>query len=940
LNPRTGQSEIPPFTIQADFDLTWLRKPEKWGFIGRLDLHQILNPETFSQGPWMDRFHDLALAVPLLTEVSAIEVAGGLRPTQKELSSWRLAITDAYGSRYNCDLAINSSHWPWSVTASVGSFVVAYEDLASLFEARGLPPARGDIDIRSIRGSGRPGDWSSWILDIDAKASLDGLTLPQTGHRLSGLQADLKTRGSGKNWTGKLSLTAQKVEGAPLKGSLTGLSLNGLDFAISANGIDLKGPYSVREILGGSWTGTVDYSNKGDYHLTGKSGQVNLSPFQSSLSGSCEAVFDLKGNLVDSSDPKLNLDLSSRNFRWDKYDLSARPLNVQLAGTIEGGRRPRWSSSEVRWGTVLHLGMKNCVLNEDLLRIETASLSGDLGVLQELIPGIKISSSVQKWINPGNWTIDGGIVITLRPVFSLSIEKGTMDTGRGIKGPIEFTYNADTSLWRFRSPTLYFDLAKLLQEYQVKPVQAEGTVTVNLSLEGKIPARDQTGNWLQSGTIQGKLESSTGRIRSPFLQPAAQTPWFSWKDLGGPFEVRISSTSRRLTGSLSARQWIFFTIPSQYNSNYQKTLETSATLSLTVTETPGEPYQLQELKISLGDSNPIRILAYGTITKNPVGWTPDLKVKGEADGAGVTPVFRGIQLGGTGVFIGGIKGNKSGNWILDGNLTCSGLRFEQVASPVILRSVRGQFYLRDVYLDEILSRDRWVKRKHVFPSSPDQTDSLDKAFRQSASTRANLQIEAARVGSTLYENLTVRTILIGETLYLNTIEGFFPEGDYPFRATGFVFLIPGRGAGWRLRGETERVPLSLGVPGLFDKMRFEEDLVDVTFYLTRTPPGEKVQTRYLSLGFPIGRLKGIPAVGGLLFGWTPDSLNSTDLVVQKVGEGDWQLLNPFQLPEATAIPKFILMDLPKGVFDRFQRGGKGLLQGVGEGLEDFMGMGE
>ncbi len=885
----------------------------------------------------MERFPDLALGVPLMTEIASLEVAGGLRTARKELSSWRLAVIDNYNERYTCELGINATQWPWSLTTSTGSFVVAYQDVVPLLAAKELPAASGEIDIQRLRGSGRIGDWKNWDIDLQAKSSFADISLPRTGHQFHGLTVEVETQGKSSDWKGKVSLVAQGVEFDPQMKPLKGLSLKGLEFSLSKAGIDLKGPYAVEEVLGSPWSGRMSCSPMGDYLVSGATKKLSLTPFNPALSGVSEATFDLQGNLFDSTDPKLKLELTSHSLHWGKYDLSARPLTVQLTGEIAGGRKPRWSSADIQWGKDLHVGMKDCRLEGDQLTIGGASLSGDLNAVQELIPGLTLSPSVLKWVNPKDWSLDGGIVVTLKPVFSLQIEEGEIDTGRGIKGPISFSYSGDTSQWTFRSPTLHFDLAQLLDEYKIKPVQAAGTITLNLSLVGKIPTTGGSPGWLQSGTVNGKLESSQGQIRSPLPQPSGQPTWFAWKDLSGPFEAQFNSTSRRLSGSLFTRQWSFYTIPSQNNKDYQKTLTTQAALNLIVTNTPGEPYRIQELKVTLGDENPVRFYSQGSVTLTPAGWIPDLKLKGEVDSGGVTPVYRGVQIGGTGVFVGELKGNQRGNWVVEGDLECSGLRFEQVASPVILKNVRGTFYLRDVCLDEIMSRDRWRRRKHEFPPNPDQPDSLAKAFAQSSKSPVNLHIDAARIGATLYKQLNLRTILIGETLYLNTVEGIFPEGNYPFTSTGFVFYVPGRGSGWRFRGETERVPLSLGVPGLFDKIKFREELVDVTFYLTRTPPGEKVQTRYLSLGFPLGRLKDIPALGGLLFGWTPDSLNSTDLIVQKTGEGEWTLLNPFQLPEATAIPKFILMDLPKGVFNHIQKGGKGLIQGVEESFDDFMG---
>ena len=43
-----------------------------------------------------------------------------------------------------------------------------------------------------------------------------------------------------------------------------------------------------------------------------------------------------------------------------------------------------------------------------------------------------------------------------RSIYLAENEDGEIDTGRGIKGPISFTYSGDTSFWTFRSPTLRF----------------------------------------------------------------------------------------------------------------------------------------------------------------------------------------------------------------------------------------------------------------------------------------------------------------------------------------------------------------------------------------------------------------------------------------------------------------------------------------------------
>jgi len=83
-------------------------------------------------------------------------------------------------------------------------------------------------------------------------------------------------------------------------------------------------------------------------------------------------------------------------------------------------------------------------------------------------------------------------------------------------------------------------------------------------------------------------------------------------------------------------------------------------------------------------------------------------------------------------------------------------------------------------------------------------------------------------------------------------------------------------------------------------------------------------------------LKDIPGFGPALFGWTPDSLQSRQLIVRQVGDGEWTVLNPFNLSDAMDLPEFIIRDIPTGALRQTRDMGTDFFQGVEEGVRDFL----
>jgi hypothetical protein len=893
-----------------------------------------------------DKISELALFIPFLEDLSRVGFAGTLPHDLAGETSWRFNMEDKSGGRHSFEIHVDPTAKPWNLSVSLDSLAVPLEDItAFLPETWEIPPATGTCQIHKLKASGPMGHWKDWSVEARLTLDFDDLEVSQYEAQVSGLKLELDTKGKWSDWTGTASVIAKEVDTAAFPEPLLGLSARDLDVSVSLakQSFSLSGPWAVDQAFGSAWSGIFACDSGGAWRLEGKTKALNPAAFKMDLEGTWQAAFKSEGDLKMETRPTLDLSLSSKAFRWGRYDLSSRPVTVHLTGNLPTGEKKEWDSAEISWGEGLHVGANHATWSGGRLDVRETTFTGDLVALSELFPQIKVNPRYGRWVNPRNWKIEGGISLTLAPSFAIRIEEGRIDSGKGIEGPIAFEYFGETGKWAFRSPTLRFDIRDLLEEMGLSQFDMQGVMQAKADLAGRIPPKGTdvgwTG-WIQSGAITGKVEDCSGKIWSFEGSRDGNPPWFGWRGLNGTFEVQWSAASTRVSTALFAKQWIFYTRTVPTAREYPQELATPARLNLLLSRIPGEPYELKDLAIYLGDVSPIELSASGTIDKRENGWFPDLVVRGKADHADPTPVFRGVKLGGTGGLLGEVHGNELGNWVFQGNLDCNHVLFEELTVPVVLKDVRDRFYLEDIHLDELVSGKRWRSFRHVFPPDPDEEDSLAKAFDQSAQTRVNLRIGEALIGESRYADLDVRTIMIRDVLHMNTVEGKFAEGDYPFKMTGFVFFVPGVGSGWRVRGETDRVPLSVGVPGLFPRIGLAREALSVTFYISRTPPKDRIQTRFVTLGFPIGALKDIPGVGPLLFGWTPDTLGSQVMIVQKVGDGPWNVLNPFKLPDAPEIPRYFFQKLPKSILGQIGDKMTNFSRGAGEAIKEFIGGGQ
>ncbi|MCG3198076.1 MAG: hypothetical protein GHCLOJNM_02570 [bacterium] len=931
--------KAPAFGSEVDLTFTWNRKPDLWAFDGRLWIHAVENVASLSHLPLLQDYPEAALALVYVEEAKTLTVSGSLPPGGGK-GVWRVQLETVQGHAYDLALEVDPTTVPWSASASLTDITLPVEEaLGYLPLGEEVPSVTGELQVKRLSASGRIGEWDRWRFGVNASTRIDDLYVPPLDRYLAGLTLDLALEGTLEEWAGTVSGSIEQIDARPIPDPLRGFSTQGFEVNVSLpkKRFSIKGPWSLDDAVGSAVSGTLDYKSSGALRLEGRIKGLNLVRLHTSLGGKGEVFFDLAGNVLEETPFALSARMSSGSLIWGSQDLSQHTAEVRATARASKEGKLEWTHVETRWGRALEVELSDLHAGADKLEVGRATLSGDLAALSQFAPSPASNKEVWKWIHPRDWSLDGGIEITLLPALGIHARNAEFDTGRGLKGPISFSYASDTREWTFRSPVLRFALDQAVKGLAMGRLDIEGDLLASLDLSGRVPQEGKPGPWIMSGILNGEIKGANGLVLGPGGKAPGEPAWCSWRDLNGTIEARWAEGEiTRLQASLFAKRWVFFTRHPMHDRPYPESLPTQASLEILVTKNPGQPYTVRDGKVVLGDVSPIVVELRGTVDQRGGDWLAELDVRGTGNGASATPVFRGVRMGGTGTLLGKLTSEPGGRVIFNGDLHCTGLDFEQVAVPVLLKNCRGVFYLRDVRLDELLDPTRFERVRRSPPLERDQPEALSEAFERSKKSPVNLEISHATVGLGRYSELSLRTIVQGEVLYLNTAEGVFAEGGYPLRFTGFVYAHPGMGPVWSIRGLTERVPLTIAVPGLFDSVGISERALRVDFYLVRKPPGPSIQTRLIELDFPIGRLRDLPGIGRLLFRWTPDSLGVQTLIVQKVDNGDWRIINPFEIPEGSEIPSFLFLEVPKRIFAPIRDKGKDFLEGVGGGIRSFI----
>ena len=843
-----------------ELDFSWNRSPGHWGYSGRLAIHDLKNLDSVMQVDALRKIPEVALALPFLSDLASIDFSGELPLSKGESAEWTFRCEDLDGKEYGVDVDVDSSEDPWNLNVSLSPIEIPLDQVLSYAPSEWLPIIEdGECNLLEFKASGSWGDWEDWQTAMKLSLGVGELRTASRGRLLRGGKLVLEGNGTWPDWKGNASLIADEVTVGGLSKPLSGIEATALTFSLSVEkkSLDVSGPWKIAEGPGGASSGALSFSTGKGYRVQGKSDDLDLASLGYALEGKWSGEFTVQGDSRFEMFPSVTAGIECKSFRRGKFDFSARPVSIGLKGYPQSDGSFSLEDLSVAWGEAFQLEMSDCQLGADRFRVGDAELTGDLQTLSELVAKDNRKAWWWKWIDPKGWKIKGGFNGRFAPTLSFETESARLDTGKGQGGSISFAYSGETSKWTFQSWPLDFDLRDLVSEFGIPRLQISGRTTIQAGLEGRVSGEDFLGGgW--SARIQSKIRDSEGRVRGPGTAGSQGESLFGWKGLSGSIGIDWDTRTKKITTDLSCQDWVWFTKPPAIAKEYTQYLWTPGVrLKSLVTQESNNEYAIREFVFSQGEDAPINLSLSGSVKKQGSRWIPDLKVQMEGHRAKPTPVFRAVQLGGSGVFVGTVRGNARGNWVLDGDLACDGISFEFVVGPVILEDVRGKFPIQDVRLDELVSEERWRSREHASPKPPVTTNAVTRAFEVSRSAATNISISHATFGDTRYRQLDARTHLVGEHLYLNTLLGYFPQGDYPFYATGFLSFRPRRGAGWRIRGETNRVPLHVAVPG-FGGIGLDHDAVAVDFYLYRNPIERNIETRYISIEIPVGQLKEDP----------------------------------------------------------------------------------
>ncbi|MCB9783845.1 MAG: hypothetical protein H6751_12850 [Candidatus Omnitrophica bacterium] len=902
---------------------------------GLENLDTLRGAELFKKVP------ESKFVFPFLAQLESLDFSGNLPTDYKSPTDWDLTFHLTSGIEYPLKIEVDPGKSPWLLSIDLSPMEFETGWLTALMPTPwGIPRTEGRIKLQEANLSGPMGVWSDWKAKIRADLNLPNVELPMIERTLSGVDLDLDFTASQDHLKGTSKVAIDKIATDVIEGGLRGFRSSKIDFdySLKDGATEVSGPWSAADIWGSAYNGTLSLSSKTGYRVSAETEDLNWKQLPYTLQGRWKAKIQVEDNDFKGGAPQFEVSLDGVNFQMGELDFSSRPVTLRFTGQafLENGG-VRFEKAEMRWGDSLSLDLLGTEWNGSVFRANQGILQGDLTVLMGLIPNFHLDPRWERYFHPRNWRIEGGIEVQTEPTVTLEIQQGRLDTGKGIEGPIGFRYSQADRTWSFQAPTLRLNLAQLAREFRLPMVEISGFMTVQADFSGRIPGTGERGSvWLDQAIFDGEVSECDGRFNRLRADGGLDQHLFGWIGAGGRLSVDWNSASKRLSANIGMEDFIWYSKPADTDHAYPQQLRSGgARLSLNLEQEGVNRYQVKKFLMAWGKDQPVELGASGTVEKKGEVWLPNLNLRIQGNRCPKTAVFRGVLLEGSGIFLGTIGGNDRGNWILNGKATLDDLTFEHIVAPVILSDARGTFEVIDFRLDEYLSEARWNARPHRNVPEFGDTNIVAKAFQVSQGTPPNLIVPRLKVGTNVFERVALRTVREGEFLYMNTASGQFAEGGFPVKMTGYFFFHPRDGVAYRVAGYTERAPLGIALP-MIGSLGLDRQAVEVRFYIVQDLFQEEVQTRYINLGIPIGMLKDIPGFGPALFGWTPDSLQSREIIVRKVGDGEWTVLNPLKLGDAMGIPEFILRDIPTQALEQTRDAGEGLIQGIGEGVRDFL----
>ncbi len=911
-----------------------------WGFEGSLVLDGLDNLQNLGNSEWAQKVPEVGPILPFLSSLASIDFSGNLPTDYISPTHWDLVFRFKTGMEYALRVEVDPGKTPWNLKLDFSPLDFDLSWLVPFIPDKlGISGLKGTSRIESATLSGPMGDWDKWEAKIRASAEVSNADMNLIDRTLTGVKMDLDLLGTKRVWKGTSSIEVATVNTDVVEGGLRGFRSQDLQFSyspIESQG-DLSGTWTAQDIFGSAYTGTVALSSREGYKVDAVTTNLNWAELPYELGGSWKAKIHIEDPSFEVFDPVFRVTLDGSEFQIGGMDLSSRPVSLSFDGrVIREGTHVTFDEVGIGWGDSLALELYQTEWDGRQLHAREASLTGDLLILSELIPGFRIDPRIEQFIHPKDWKIRGGIRIQTTPFLTIDIEEGRIDSGKGINGPIGFSYSQGERKWALQAPTLQLNLAELAREMNLPQIEIKGNMTVQADFAGSIPLSGETSQaWLSRAYFDGTVSNCNGRFNRLRPDGKLDQHLFGWVGAAGQVSLDWNSVTRAIQSTINMEDFVWYSKPGVTDRPFPQTLRSGGgRLNLNIDQKGENEYDVKKLVMAFGKQDPIELGVSGKVNQSGGSWTPNLSLRIQGNNSPETAVFRGVTLKGSGVFLGKIRGNSRGNWILDGKATLDDLSFEHIVAPVILANARGTFEVVGFPLDEYASESRWNARPHRSISEFRGHDIVNEAFTRMGGTPPNLVVSRMTIGTTRFDQVALRVVREGEFLYMNTASGKFSEGGFPVRMTGYFFFHPRHGVAYRVAGYTQRAPLAMAIP-LVGNVGLDLQAVEVRFFITQDLYQEEVQTRYINLGIPIFDLKSIPGLGPSLFNWTPDHLQSKEIIVRQVGDGEWTVLNPVTLGDAIEIPEFILRDIPTQSLQKTRDIGADLIDGFGQGVRDI-----
>lgn len=785
-----------------------------------------------------------------------------------------------------------------------------------------------------------PADWQ-----LKARTRLTVPSMSMAGDSLSvtGIVCHSDLVVNAKQLQGAIDLTAKTASSNLFAQPLEGFSARGMnvEYDFRDRFYSLQGRYRVDRLGRGPVDGDLTLNSRQGYRVRLNSANLDPSEWLSNLAGEWKTEIVVEGNLSSNWYPSFALDLTGRRVSWGKHDLTRRLLSLSANGKWNPTDGIAIDKIQWGWGKAFEGVFERLTLSSQAFFADYFMLKGDVLVIREFLPDVVPNPRLGRWVEQRQWSISGALEYQYAPAQSLRISNGKIEGSSNLHGPFNLVWESEQGgHWRFQSPQVTLPLDFLPEVAATEQFELNGQTVFVLDLVGTFDTAHSPVFSILSGNIKGEISDCDGMVFS-FLVPDRKQAVCSWENLAGQYQLDWRDGQQTLSCSIQTEDWTWHTKPPYTPKPHPKELDLyKATLDLDLVRSGGHLLQIKKCDASLGRGEVVELSLDGTIDQTRSGdWNPDLQVRIDCRGNSVVSLFRGIKVMGNATLQGKITGNNTGNWLVDANLDCNGFSFEQVVAPVVFHNVRGTMYLRDVALDERFSLERFEKRPHPLPPSLGEFDSLSRAFDQSSKTPVNLVADEMLIGSFEGRNVALRTIWIGDILYFNTMEGNLRTNQmqsyYDVKLTGFAYFHPLYGPGWEYVAAVDHIPLSDALP-LRDSAQIPISPVRVRQFSKRKPPQDSYEVREVILNSPVRVLRGVPALGPLMNDLTSDLLDSSKLVFERRGDGNWRVLNPVRVDDLGQLPRFLVEDFPQRVFDGSTKTGQRVFDGIRDGVGDTL----